>query len=69
MKISKSIDVVSGAAPSSEKGTGPFENPGIKPSETAIADTPGENATNNTAAEESSKPMGIKRKGSTAYDG
>jgi len=67
MKISKSMDVVNGPAPSCEKGTGPFENPGIKPSESAIADTPGENASNDTSAESMSKAQPFKRKGSSAY--
>ena len=68
MKISKHIDVCGGTPPSFEKGTGPFENPGIKPSESAIADTPGENASNNTAEESTNKAQPFKRKGSTAFD-
>lgn len=69
MKISKSMDVVNDAAPSCEKGTGPFENPGIKPSESAIADTPGENATNDTSSQTESMNKGQPfKKGATAYD-
>lgn len=53
MKIPKNFDVCSKEPPSFDKGTAPESNPGIQP--TKIKDTPGENATNMTAAESTNK--------------
>lgn len=65
MKIPKNYDVVANT-PDASKGTNPFDNPGIEPSMKAIADTPGEKATNDPAALSTNKgqPFG---KGGSGY--
>jgi hypothetical protein len=66
MKVPKSYDVQSKGAIPCEKGTNPFDNPGIKPHESAIKDTPGESATNPAKAFSQNKgqPFG---KGGSGY--
>lgn len=63
MKIPKDYDVVSNT-PDGNKGTNPFDNPGIQSSGKAIADTPGERATNDPAALETSKSQPFGKGGS-----
>ena len=60
----KNYNPADGDAPKMSSGSNPFDNPGIQPSETAIKDTPGENATNDVAAESMSKGQPFKCKGS-----
>ena len=64
MKISKSFDVVSQEAPACAKGTNPFDNPGIMPSESAIKKTPGETVRNSTAARRMDKGQPFGKVGS-----
>lgn len=49
MKVPKDYDVVEKGSISFAKGTESDDYKGIQPSESAIKETPGENATNNTA--------------------
>jgi len=64
MKIPKNYDPVSGAHISYSRGTNPQDNPGIQPSEKAIADTPGEKATNEQSAHEMTKGQNFGKGGS-----
>ena len=66
MNIAKNWDPVSKEAPAGEKGTLPQNYKGIQPESGNIKDTPGENATNSTAAHSHSKgqPFG---KGGSGY--
>lgn len=68
MKIPKNMDVVSKEAPAYNKGTNFFDNPQIEPHTSAIPDSPGEKAMNDTAAhsQTSKQPFG---KGGTGYGG
>lgn len=64
MKIPKDFDVEGKAPPKCESGTSYMDNPGVKPYESPIPDTPGENATNSTEPESMSKsqvPGGVKK--------
>ena len=63
MQIAKNYDVVHKGPPNFEQGTGPFENPGIKPRKD-IADTPGEKAENFTQASEMNKKQPFGKGGS-----
>lgn len=66
MKIPTDFDPVSQPAPSFEKGTNYQDNPGVMPNEKAIADTPGEKASNDTTglAYNKAQPFG---KGGSGY--
>lgn len=58
----KTLDPVNDAVPGLSSGYDPCDNSGITPGE--VADTPGEKATNDTAAESFSKAQPFKTKGS-----
>lgn len=63
MQIKKNFDVVGGKLPSYQQGTSPENNPQIAPHESAIPETPGENATNDTSQFEMSKAQPFSKKG------
>lgn len=67
MKIPKDFDVVNKPAPAADKGTAMWDNPGIKPHEKAVPDTPGENATNDVTRREINKAQPFKGKGVSGY--
>jgi len=46
MNVPKNYDPLSRGPIAAEKGTNPFDNAGIKPSESAIPETPGMKASN-----------------------
>ncbi len=60
MKIPYSKDVVNDACPSANKGTNPWDNPGIQPHESAVPDVPGDKAMNPVAPELFSKSAAYK---------
>lgn len=66
MKIPKNHNCVTGSAPSFDKGTGPFDNPGIQPVKGEIKDSPGEKQRNSPGVENFKKgqPFG---KGGSGY--
>ena len=64
MKIPKNYDVVGKDAISPDKGLNFTENPGIDPSIKAVAMTPGEKATNDTAGLEYTKAQPYGKGGS-----
>lgn len=61
MKIKTNFDVVNSEPPSADKGTLPWDNPGIDPYEKAIPETPGEKAVNSTEPDMINKGPTIKR--------
>lgn len=63
MKIPKNYDAVARGPVDFEKGTGPFDNPGIKPVKN-VADTPGEKAMNEPGANTISKKQPFGKGGS-----
>lgn len=55
MKIPYNKDTVNDEAPSADRGTGPFDNPGIQPYESAVPETAGEKLLNPTTPDEYTK--------------
>jgi hypothetical protein len=68
MKVPKNYDVVSKGSIPCAKGTESSAYKGIQPEESNIKDTPGENATNDTAAHSTNKaqPFGAGGSGYTS---
>lgn len=68
MKVPKNYDCVNKGSIPASKGTSMENYKGIQPEESNIKDTPGENATNDTAAHSISKgqPFGM---GGSGYTG